>query len=422
MTRFALSLLLLAVAAPTHASTIRWLHHSASPVTVPGGTSSFFLDDQPPPDLQPIVVETVTINDGTTVSLPTFTSVPFASDTPLEPFVSASVNLSADQEMTACVTFSQTVAQLSTSGVATTLGARMVSGLTLPMSPDVGLTGFTSIGLLGAITSGSTVHTGEGVALTVTLTNNCGADRTVYLSYDSPDANAYVRFVPTSEVEFKCQTTTSGLAGGFVYKKEKCLASCWGGVGKGIQPASDCVPPFGGKTALCISSLETKTIAKESACLDCPECYSGGDCAADATARVAGLESIVDGLSPALFCDDSGSGDGLSALEAKCQQRTATYLGKLANDVLKCLMNCHKREFKGRVPAGVCSSPVSDAKTVTCLTKVNAKVIVGIDRSCTDAPECYALDGAGWTAAVSPTVEGLDGGLFCGSPSGAFVD
>ena len=40
-----------------------------------------------------------------------------------------------------------------------------------------------------------------------------------------------------------------------------------------------------------------------------------------------------------------------------------------------------------------------------------------------DKPECYGThDGAFWVGNVETTVDGRDAGLYCGSPSGAFLD
>jgi len=422
MRRVAVSLLLLVVAAPVHAAGFFFLHNSASPVTVPGGTSSFFVDDQEPPD-QPVVVEAITVADDATVSFPVFTSVPFAADTALEPFVGASVNLSADVEMTECATFSQTVSRVSTSGTVTSLATKSFSSLTVSASPDSGLTGFTDTGLLMPVPV-TTVMTGEGVALTVTITNKCGSSRTVWLSYDSQAAESGMRFISRTEVEFKCQATTALSSGKFLQTKAKCILACEKHVLSGSQPASDCVPPFGGATADCISRIATLTTNRETGCLDCPECYSGGDCSADASARLFILESIVDAVSSQVYCDDSSSSDGLNPIEAKCQQRNASTLGKVGADVLKCLTACRKKEFKGRVPAGSCAPPVSDPKTAACLTKVETKAASRIDAACAlDSPECYTVwNGSMFASWVSGGAQNLDPSLFCGSPSGAFVD
>jgi len=40
-----------------------------------------------------------------------------------------------------------------------------------------------------------------------------------------------------------------------------------------------------------------------------------------------------------------------------------------------------------------------------------------------DKPECYGTHkGAFWVGNVETTVDGRDAGLYCGSPSGAFLD
>src|SRR5262249_26557188 len=142
-----------------------------------------------------------------------------------------------------------------------------------------------------------------------------------------------------------------------------------------------------------------------------------------ANSRIDTMESTVDALQPQIFCDDSGSADGLTDLEARCQDRIAMSVGKLFAAELKCLTACRKKEFKSRVPAGSCTPPVSDQRTLDCLEKVEGSAAFMIDRTCSlDTPECDTNDGAAWASMVAASAQGLDGGLFCGSPSGAFVD
>ena len=53
-----------------------------------------------------------------------------------------------------------------------------------------------------------------------------------------------------------------------------------------------------------------------------------------------------------------------------------------------------------------------------------------IDKQCdpavnpkAEAPECFAgQNGAGWAGLVESAVDGGDADLYCGSPSGAFLD
>jgi hypothetical protein len=414
MARLALFLFLFSVTGKATATGPLWLHHSATAVAVPGGSTNFFMDESGPPPLQPVVIETLTVANGATVPIPMFTSTPFAADTLLEPFVTAYVNLSADEAMDACVGFTLTVAHVDGAGVPTTLASRSYGFVTLPLSPDGGLTEFTGVGITAPLPPGTTVHTGEGLSLTGELTNNCGTDRTVWLSYDSQDAGARVGFATSEAVEFKCKTTTATLSAKFVPTKQKCLARCRAGVVKGSVLASECVPPFSGRTLDCVTKIETTTATKAAACLDCPECYSGGDCAADSTSRVGLLETIVDSFQPTIFCDDSGSGDGLTSDEFKCQLKIAGVTAKLQTDVMKCLLYCRKSEFKMAIPAGSCTPPVTDPKAAACLAKASLKAATSIDKACgLNPPECDTSTGAMWASTVIAIPQALDAITFC---------
>src|SRR5437870_9840381 len=78
-------------------------HHSATPVAVPGGTSSFFLDDTAPAAAAP-TLEGGPSHRHTTLTFPTFIGRPFASDTTLmDPCVTVGVFLSAGAELDGCV-------------------------------------------------------------------------------------------------------------------------------------------------------------------------------------------------------------------------------------------------------------------------------------------------------------------------------
>lgn len=235
-----------------------------------------------------------------------------------------------------------------------------------------------------------------------------------------------------SDDEVKCQLGTSLAIGKFITDKAKCLTKCEQGARQGNNPASDCTPPYAGTTLACVTRAETKAEGLEqSKCAkDCPECYTGGDCAADASARVADAEAEVDVLRALVYCDDSASLDGLTKAEAKCADTVAKALGNFARKKLNCYSKCRKDEHKAKVPAGSCTPPPSDPKASACVGKEEAKAAFLIDKQCdatvnpkADAPECHAAQtGAGWAALVEAAVDAGQPGLHCGSPSGAFVD
>jgi hypothetical protein len=146
--------------------------------------------------------------------------------------------------------------------------------------------------------------------------------------------------------------------------------------------------------------------------------------------RTTDTETQVDVLRALVFCDDSGSGDGLTKAEAKCADTVAKTLSNFAKTKLNCLSKCRKAEAKGTVPAGACNPPPTDPKASSCIQKATDKAVLLINKQCdpavnpkAEAPECFAgQNGAGWVALVEAAVDGGDAGLYCGSPSGAFLD
>jgi hypothetical protein len=233
--------------------------------------------------------------------------------------------------------------------------------------------------------------------------------------------------------ESKCQTGGSGVIAKFVAAKQKCITKCEAGARKGQNPATDCDPPYAGTTAACITDpvkgAEAKAVAGfQKACSkDCPECYSGGNCTTEANTRVTNTETQVDVLVAVVYCDDSASGDGLTTLEAKCQDATAKTLAKFVGAKSKCYAKCETAEASGKLPPNSCNPPTAaDPKTAACVDKAEAKSIAGIDKACAppkgESPECYAgSNGTSLTGLVETAVDSTLPGTYCASPSGAFV-
>jgi hypothetical protein len=231
--------------------------------------------------------------------------------------------------------------------------------------------------------------------------------------------------------ESKCQLGTSLALGKFVTDKAKCITKCEQGARKALNPFTDCHAPFAGATLACVQRAESKAEGLEqSRCAkDCPECYTGGDCVADSAARVADAEAQVDLLTPLVFCDDSGSGDGLTAAEAKCMDTAAKTLSNFAKKKLNCYAKCRKAEHKGTTPPGTCL-PATEEKAAACILKEETKAAFLIDKKCDAAtnpkaekPECHgAQTGATWAGLVETAVDTGQPSLYCGSPSGAFLD
>jgi hypothetical protein len=225
--------------------------------------------------------------------------------------------------------------------------------------------------------------------------------------------------------EQACQQAASKQSGTFVGKKIKCLVACDKQALKGKVPATDCLPPFGGPTRDCVGTTETKALAgiAKKCALDCPECYAGGDCAAHAASLVGGIESEIDFVAPLVRCDDAASPDGLTKDEAKARQKVALVVGKFLTSTEKCLAKCRKGEARGTLPAGSCVyGPEAEPKTLACLTKVALKALDFVEDPALDAPECLERELTFALPIASGLIDEFDPVIFCGSPSGAFVE
>jgi hypothetical protein len=264
------------------------------------------------------------------------------------------------------------------------------------------------------------------------------------MSVGAPPAAAQL-----TDDEVKCELGTSLAIGSkFITEKAKCIIKCEQGARNGANPVADCSSPFAGATATCVSLATSKAtgLAGSKCAADCPECYGGscttndqcsagfscdttngfcpGDCASDAAGRVAAAESALDVVAAAVYCDDSGSGDGLTKEEGKCQDTTAKALSNFASKKALCYRKCRADEHKGKIAAGSCNPPASDPKTSDCISMLESKTALLIDKKCEplggDRPECFGTtDGAGWAALVEGGVDGASGedqgDLYCQS-------
>lgn len=225
--------------------------------------------------------------------------------------------------------------------------------------------------------------------------------------------------------EQACELEASKQSGTFVAKKIKCLVACDKRALKGKVPVADCLPPFGGATRDCVATAEAKlTAGVAGKCArDCPECYAGGDCDAAAIGLATAIEAEIDFVVPFVRCDDAMSVDGLTKDEAKARQKVALAVGKFLASTEKCLARCRKAAAAGAMPPSACDyGAETDPKTIDCLVKVAIKALDVVEDPELDAPECLAPDLTFALPIASGFVEDFDPVLFCGSPSGAFVD
>jgi hypothetical protein len=232
----------------------------------------------------------------------------------------------------------------------------------------------------------------------------------------------------TTGDELKCQINASKVVGKFSGSKVKCLNKCWSSLRKG-DPVDCLDTPADGDlrdldTSTCVTDAEAKSTTDQGkkCTADCPECYNGGNCPADAAGKTAVAESLIDTQDPSVHCN----GGGVTADQGKCQDNTGKVLTKWVAALSKCTQKCRANEEKGKTD-GQCNPPVADTKTLDCIAKGEAKCVSGVDKKCGDisqAPPCWTVPGNGtqWCNLVQGIVDGQYPEYFCGSPSGAFLE
>ena len=213
-----------------------FFHHASTPVAVPGGTSSFFLDDTAPGGTVPTTVGGPS-HRNSTLTLPTFIGRPFASDTTLmDPCATVEVFLSAGGALNDCVDLLALIERVDAGGSRSPLVCETVTGVSLPRGIGGGASGFHPFTLAIPIASGTVIHTGESVAVTVSVVNNCRADRPVNLAYDATVAPSQVSFgtcgipfggddagcVPDSRDHLKCAENLAKLFAKTIDAVTKC--------------------------------------------------------------------------------------------------------------------------------------------------------------------------------------------------------
>jgi hypothetical protein len=229
--------------------------------------------------------------------------------------------------------------------------------------------------------------------------------------------------------ELKCQANASKVIAKFVGSKVKCLNKCWSQLRKG-DPV-DCLDtpddgdPRDAATQACIDAAETKSNSGQAkkCTADCPECYDGGNCPADAAGKTTTTESLIDTQDPTVHCN----GGTVTADQGKCQDNTGKTLAKWVASLSKCTAKCRANEEKGKAAPGSCTPPASDPKTIDCINKAEPKCVSSIDKKCGDAgatPPCWSFptNGTQWCNLVQGIVDGQYNEYFCGSPSGAFLE
>jgi len=196
-----------------------------------------------------------------------------------------------------------------------------------------------------------------------------------------------------STLEAKCEQATAAALAKLTLARAQCAVSCDKAVKKGKISPSECLPPYGTTMQACLGKVHGKASAamNKKCSVACPTCYGGGDCATFENNLLGGVETLLDTETPLVFCDDSGSPDGLTGAETACRDAAAISATKFVVALTKCYAKCNQLIQTVKLVDGFCDPPTPlDANTAACQAKAMQNYAAAIFSKCTDAPECLA--------------------------------
>lgn len=402
-----LSLMLsLGLAAAAHAASQSfYFHPSASPVTVPGGTTLRFLD-QTAPATATVSVDSVTAPDGgPTVSFTPFTAPAFAATTVLGPLPAAELNLSSNLNLNSCVDITVVVEKLSSAGVPSALGTGQLLGASVPQGTGGGTGGFNDFHIPLQIPGDRTIMAGESIRATVSVLQNCGSsNHPLRLAFDSTSAQTRLDFVALDALPAKCLESIDKAVTSYVKSRMGYLAKCQNGINEGSISPQSCQTEVNTAAKLTKNTAKAvKAILKkcnDSFVIGLPPGGIGAATCPGLTGQCAFNFSVLDDTVrgnnndyvDCMLCMADRASDTMSGIQyqttspptldattEKCQETVSKAAITFQNKKLKLLQNCRKLVNKGKY-AGVCPDP----KTVTKITTAQGKVATQIAKICFD--------------------------------------
>ena len=290
-----------------------------------------------------------------------------------------------------------------------------------------------------------TIDTGESIAVTVSVSNNCNSNRTAFLAYDGTAAPSSATFeaLPPPDPALlascfrKCRLAVSKSLVKFVGAKAKCYDKCNQSMNTGRIAPGSCLPPAPADpaTQTCIFDPAKGAEAKARAGIvkacdvpgkfSCPFCYTASDCTTGEP-FVGDTEAQIDPFDIVIYCVESGGGTPTKDV-AKCEASVSKALVKFVGSNAKCYDKCNDNMNKGSIPPGSCDPPApADPATQTCIFDpakgAEAKAAALIDKACANVsanPPCYgtALDsGIEWVSLAEGTIDPTVASVYCSLP------
>jgi hypothetical protein len=206
----------------------------------------------------------------------------------------------------------------------------------------------------------------------------------------------------------------------------KAIPTCQSKCLKAGGDPLNCSAPTGSGLAGCfqkeVSKAAARIVKKCSKACSSPGCYSGSWCLGQVAAETI-VTSYAVGANTSVAPLLCNTDPDLSSAEAKCRTKWVAALGVYEGRVARCLVKCHKTEFKKNLLFGTCtlntvSYTTSDAKTNQCIAKALGKLAAVCTESCGDVPDCSPAwpECAFTTGTATATLSANDTAVFCVLP------
>ena len=146
----------------------------------------------------------------------------------------------------------------------------------------------------------------------------------------------------------------------------------------------------------CLEAGRAKTearVARRCGGMACPDCYAGG-CPAFPDVALDAVRAPAELLIGQLFCDDTGSADGLTRAESRCQDALPREMEQFVAAFRQCIGNCEGDVRSGTIAAGDACLPSNegrrffDARTAACLDRARQRFRTSCSERCADLPDC----------------------------------
>lgn len=403
-----------------------YFHQSVTPVTVPGGTSTTYLDTIEPTGSTVQVVSTPTAASGGTVVLPRFIATTATADALLGPIVFAHLNLSANQRMVktgvGCADITVNVEKLDSNGVGTVITTGTALAQDVPQGGMSGATNFSEFAIEMEPLLDNHIDAGQSIAVTVSVTNNCTTGRLVRLALDATQALTRVDFFALNPLVGKCLDASDKELAKYLKGRLGALEKCDDAINDGsLPPATDCLtePKTADKLAKLLVKLQGALGKKctDGLLIDLPpdglhvaSCPGfQGSCSFPVTALDDGTRGNDNDYVDCLACLGDTSSNTLHGVAYRstsvaplgvtvspCQAAIGKNAANFEVKTLKLLQKCRKGALGGKIVGGC-----PDAKTTAKIDALSAKILSGISKDCTDAIVTGA-DPAGLGLATCP--------------------